>query len=767
MKLLAGWILAAAAIAHAEPALDEYGSGDAPHPAQQLASAACNLGVELHGAVATVELRERIANPGPLALAASYEFELPPGAALIGAAIKAAGAPEPALAVPAPFSTTTVDASGVLGPDPLIVQAIPTGSTGGGPRYRAVLPPIAPSHDVWLTLRYATVAGIRGSALHLVLPGRSADAGFAACHGTLLATPGPGARIQSLRTAGPDQGDQGALGSKTATFTLAGAPVAIDVDLDLAGAEPIVWTQTENLGVGWSATLVTVLAPPLRAPGAPRAPRAPGPHGDDRAPRALFVIDGSRSMDLNGRPKVTQVMHALAAALPSGTNVDAILYDHTAARLLGEFRPPTADTLAALDAGLQGHPAGNGSDLVAAFKLAHTALAGAPGPTRVIVISDGVLGNTEGAALSAALDGKPATLDVHAILLDPAHTRSPSAGAISGPINRYGGTLVEVDGDDLDHALASVDDWLEPSALELALGPVAIPDQVRAGSGFTRSYLHREAAPVLTLTGHRDHGDRGETPFRVAALPAPAAPIAQLALAQTTDFDFTTRPEPRDVDLAAAHQLRSRARTLHPAADSDHAFAVLAQAGKVAASRRAMIQGGGPYQRTVVLADPPLPSLAPSSAPTGPQPSAIAKITLERLFRDQLAPRAYACYQRALGRSPRLVATAYFELYLGRGEVSQVAVSGTGDAAFEACLLEAAYALQPPLPDFTINADDQTLARYPLSFSVRDDHPIIMPGDADSSSPLDIDAIQGGVPERRRPIHVDAATPLGGLPRQR
>jgi len=42
-----------------------------------------------------------------------------------------------------------------------------------------------------------------------------------------------------------------------------------------------------------------------------------------------------------------------------------------------------------------------------------------------------------------------------------------------------------------------------------------------------------------------------------------------------------------------------------------------------------------------------------------------------------------------------------------------------------------------------------------------------MPGDADSSSPLDIDAIQGGVPERRRPIHVDAATPLGGLPRQR
>lgn len=764
MKLLAGWILAAAAVAHADSALDEYGGGEAPHPAHQLASVACNLEVELHGAVATIELHERIANSGPLALAASYEFQLPPGTALIGAAIQQAGRLEPALAVPAQFSTTTVEASGVLGPDPLIVQAIPPGSTGDGPRYRAVLQPIAPSHDLWLTLRYVTVAAIRGSALHLVLPGRLADAGFAACHGTLRATPGPSARIQSLRIAGADQGTQdsrGAPGSKTATFTLAGDPVALDVDLELAGTEPIVWTQTENLGVGWSATLVTVLAPPIRAPST-RDPR-----GDNRATRALFVIDGSRSMDLVGRQKVAQVMHALAAALPSGTSIDAILYDHTAARLLGEFRPPTADTLAALDAGLQGHPAGNGSDLVAAFKLAHTALAGAPGPTMVVVISDGVLGNTEGPSLSAALDGKPATLDVHAILLDPARTRSPSAGAIRGPINRYGGTLVEVDGDDLDRALASVDDWLAPAALELSLGPVAIPDQVRAGSGFTRAYLHREAAPALTLTGHRDHGDRGEAPFRVAAVPAPAAPIAQLALAQTTDENFTTRPEPSDADLATAHQLRTRARALHPAADSDHAFAVLAQAGKVAASRRAMIQGGGPYQRTVALADPALPSPAPSSAPTGPQPSAIARITLERLFRDQLAPRAYACYQRALGRSPKLVATAYFELYLGRGEVSQVTVSGTGDAAFEACLLDAAYALQPPLPDFTINADDQTLARYPLSFSVRDDHPIIMPGDADSSSPLDIDAIKGGVPERRRPIHVDAATPLGNLPRQK
>jgi hypothetical protein len=379
----------------------------------------------------------------------------------------------------------------------------------------------------------------------------------------------------------------------------------------------------------------------------------------------------------------------------------------------------------------------------------------------VIVISDGVLGDASGAALSQALDGNATTLDVHAILLDPAHTRSPGADALRGPVNRYGGTVVEVDGDELDDALAGVDDWLRPAALELALGPVAIPDQVRAGSGFTRTYLHREAAPVLTLTGH------GEVAFHVAARPGPAAPIAQLALAQTTAESFTVRPEPSDADLAAARQLRLTAGTLHPSADGDHALAVLSQAGKVAASRRAMVRGGGPYQRVVAITDPSFPPAAAPAAPSSPPPSAIDRLTLERLFRDQLAPRAYACYQRALGRSPTLAGTAFFELYIGRGEISQVTVSGLTDPALGACLLDAAYALSPPLPDFTINADDQTLARYPLSFSVRDDHPVIMPGDADSSSPLDIDAIQGGVPERRRPVKIDAATPLGGLPRHR
>jgi hypothetical protein len=178
-----------------------------------------------------------------------------------------------------------------------------------------------------------------------------------------------------------------------------------------------------------------------------------------------------------------------------------------------------------------------------------------------------------------------------------------------------------------------------------------------------------------------------------------------------------------------------------------------------------MVKGGGPYARIVAIADQAAPP-EPATAKPAPVASAIARDTLDRLFRDQLQPRAYVCYQRALGVAPSLVGTAYFEIRLGRGEISEVQLTGLGDAKLDACLLDAAYAMQPPLPDFDVNADDQTIARYPLTFNLRAEKPIIVLGDADSESPLDIDAIQGGVPTktvRRAPVKVDTSSPLGKM----
>jgi hypothetical protein len=67
MKLAAGWIVgmfaglaSEAAISRAESSLDEYGAGAALRPAHQLVETACEVDVELRGAVATVELHQRI-----------------------------------------------------------------------------------------------------------------------------------------------------------------------------------------------------------------------------------------------------------------------------------------------------------------------------------------------------------------------------------------------------------------------------------------------------------------------------------------------------------------------------------------------------------------------------------------------------------------------------------------------------------------------------------------------------------------------------------
>lgn len=134
------------------------------------------------------------------------------------------------------------------------------------------------------------------------------------------------------------------------------------------------------------------------------------------------------------------------------------------------------------------------------------------------------------------------------------------------------------------------------------------------------------------------------------------------------------------------------------------------------------------------------------------------------MFRDQLQPKAYVCYQRGIQRNNKLAAQVRFKLRMGRGEVSDVELTQkSGDGEFDKCLVDAAYLMTPPLPDFSINADDQTVANYPLSFAQRQDQPVIVPGDADSESPIDIDAVEGGVPGARKIVKPDTKTPLGGM----
>jgi hypothetical protein len=426
--------------------------------------------------------------------------------------------------------------------------------------------------------------------------------------------------------------------------------------------------------------------------------------------------------------------------LPRGTDVDAIVYDRNAARVLGAWKPIDATQLAAIETAIDTHTAGNGSDAIAAFALARQALADLRGETQIVLVTDGVMPEATG-KLGDAL----ATMQVelHAIVLSHARMRSPDTEPVRFAINRLGGSYTELDVDQLDSALSALDDWLRPSWLELELANVDTFERgsaLRAGGGIVvTQVVQRPRKPALT--GH------GAKPIKVAAVTAPTAPVAELAL-------VAAGPEVPADTLA---KLRAR----HPVVDDDHPFVVLTSAGKIAKSRREVTLNGGPFSRMVDVADPTFPPdtrVAQANAAGG---SAIDRQALELLFRVQLQPAAFACYQKALGRAPKLAGTAQFHLEIGRGETTHAAITGLGDAAFDACLLDAAYTVTPSLPNPTYNVDDRTIVNYPLTFSVREQKPFIIAGDADSSSPIDIDAIQGGVP-----VHIkadDTSTPLGNL----
>ncbi len=702
----------------------EFGVAQPLRPAEQLTEASCDMSLELRGTIAEVEIRQRITNPGPAALAASTEFELPPGAQLTGMSLqRGRGKVEAAIPVTTwSGADEKVVSRDVLASDPALLLAL---GTYPRPRFRFIAQPIEPEQEITVHTRWVAVAEIEGGALRLRLPGRGEDAPV--CRVLAHVQPGPGASVARMRA------DKVELGLRsTASFDLGAADTTLTAVLAFKRTEPLLWVQTQTLGEGYTARATTVLAPTARS---------------SEARRALFVIDGSRSMELVGRHNVTQIVRSLAASLPQKAEIEAVIYDRAAARVLDAWKPATTETLDAIDNAISKHAATNGSDTEGAFAFAHKLIDGLKGETLVVVITDGVLGDVSGSALIKALGLAQTELDLHLVALSPGRMRAPAGSALRSVVQYYGGSYLDVPTRELDNALVRIDSWLRPAWQEVALvgAPDTLPNQLRAGEGITIVEAVKQAG-TLKVTA------RGTKPVTVKAGKAPTAPLAQLALAAGGDDDESAR---------------ARLRERHVAVDTLHPFAVLSSTGTVAANRRAMVIGGGPYTRMVDAPDPKFPRTAnTASAPIVIGGSAIDRNTVTLLLKQYLQPAAFVCYQRALAKDSTLAGTAKFTLEIGRGELTRASVVGVGNAAFDACLLDAAYQVTPPLPNPDYNTDDRSVVNYPLTFSMREQKPFVVAGDADSSSPLDIDKIEGGVPvsARRGPIKAgDTSTPLGGL----
>jgi hypothetical protein len=645
----------------------------------------CELTLELRGAVVDGWLTERVSNPTNV-----DEVTLPAGAQLIDVRAGAARA----VSVPVPYAQEP--ASDAVGADPAIATALPPDASGRA-RYRVILSPIEPGHELPLALHWTALADIRGGALHLMLPARP-------CHGTVRVTPGPGATLAKLTAGGTET--RGA-------FEIADADV--ELVAQLAYARPLVWTQSEELGDGYTARVTTLAAPPGRALG---------------ARRVLLLVDGSRSMKLVGEPAVAAVVRAIGAALPAKAEIEAVIFDRRPVRVLGEWKPADAATLGRIEEAVRTHAPANGSDAAAPLALAHNVIAGTPGEAMIIVVTDGVFGGVPDDALAQAIGASELAVDVHTIVLDRGRLRAQNTDAVEATVAHYGGSFVEVPADDLAGALGEIDSWLRPSVQ-------AGDRRLLAGTG---------AVEVAIVKG---------------AVRGTPAPVAQLALARTAATDLAGEDAP-EAAVAQAEQLLACMARRHPRADADHALAVLATAGTVARARRDAVAGGGPFARTVTVADPTFPPEIAVHQTSLIGASAIDHTILDNLFKLGLQPKAYVCYQKAIARNNALAGTVTFHIELGRGEVTRASVDGLGDATFDACLLDVAYAIAPPMPDPSYNLDDRTLANYPLTFAVRADKPLVIPGDADSATPLDIDAIKGGPPPR----HIEAGdtkTPLGNL----
>jgi hypothetical protein len=704
MRLVLAALLVSS-IASADPMLYEWNAATPRRPAEQLRLGACAITATFHGAIGEFELRQKIANPTASELASAFELGLVPGATLIGIAVDKATS----VGVPASPPAQLSESPDILGADPAIALVI--GDLGS--RYRVIMKPLASEREITLALRWTQIADIHDGALHARLRGRPDGV---SCVVTTRVEPGPSAAAKT-----------------PAVFTMSTEDAVIDVPLTLSSKAPIAWLASTDLGAGQVARALTVLAPPLRTESGPR--------------RALFVIDMSRSMELIGRGNVRKLVATVAAALPQGSEIEAVLFDRTAQRALNAWAPNDAKALAAIDQALAQHTAANGSDLGAAFALAHAALAQPNGPRNqamVITISDGVFGQISPETLAKQLGGSNATLDVYGLVLSPPGMTAPDGEALRVLTSTYGGSYLAETIDDLDRAQIDLATWLRPAWQDVALAGAkwSVPGEIRAGTGFTVLGVTPRDARITVKA-------RGDKVLAISP-GAVTAPIGALVVARVDEDDLAT-------GLDRDHR-RARLALKFPAADLGHDLAVLSTTGKVAAQRRQMIVAGGPYTRILEVADPPFDAAAPALTRRTTGGSSLDRTIIKRLLNDQLQPHSYSCYARSLGRMIALAGTATFEIEMGRGEVTRVSVGGfTNAPEFAACLADAAYGIAPPMPTPGYNVDDRTLVTYALTFAIRDHEPEVS---ATSDAAV---APQGEpTPDTARPrLDVDATTPLG------
>jgi hypothetical protein len=741
-------------------ALTALGSGE-------VVEAGYQLDVDVRGLVATVEARQTLLNPGAADLEAVYTFELPAEAVVTGLTVTPHGGPtETGVVVAAGAAITVAPDHSVVAavPDLGLLRLIAEGETATRDRpgetssYELRLYPVSARRTIATTIRWVMPVAIDNGRLLLRLPGRGAAANLSRETGHVRFRGVPAIRgYLDVHADGRRLAARAGAGRLPFASSRSG-DLRIEATVQVAGGAPVAWADT--IAVDGSRGVVALSAL------SPRVLRA-----DPLADRQILVIvDTSRSVDKAGLDAAARAVDALLAGAAPSATIEGVLFDRTARRAFGAWKPASAR--GELVAAIRAATPANGSDIVGALDAAAAALAAGQrdAPTLIVIVGDGILpAAVDAELLRQHLPASPRTVDVGAVVIVPDAAAVPDVrwSALGQLAAHFGGRALPLRPAEIDARAATLATELhEPEPLTIdgieadgaTIAPVDMPEVLAPGGGWVALAAYRDGKPrALRLAARRGS--------EAVALPARAADdgAAALALAAASPHAIAGRGDAdADASLVATVTTALRDARRQRGVVSPTSSLVALRRGPTTKPRLALIAAGGPFTRVPAPAE-----LAPGHQfePFAPRSLAVRTATaggslpadvVKSFLNQQLVPRARGCLARALAGGRPVTGTLRVELELTRGEMmaARIAPGSLSDAVLGPCVIDAAYDLAVPATAVGSEPDPIYLVRYPLRFETRGDQPITILGDADSAQPIDPG------------IKVDVEDPMGDLRRK-
>jgi hypothetical protein len=715
----------------------------------------------VRGALAEVTVRQTFVNGGSSSCQLVYGFDLPAAAVVVAAsATLGDGRSARSTAVATRAVLRSADAADPGDrPDPLLlrlvardpVDVLDTVVARG--RHELRLYPLVPGRATAVTTRWLAPLRYDDGRLTLRLPERGAAPELA---GRAIAVRG----VPDGTLAAPGQ------------LWIGGRPVAPgerlpagNGELDIAASpswrdrsQPVVHLGLDRSSPARAAGVLSVLVPPATA-------ALPRPYR-----RVLFLVDTSHSMGAAGAAAAAAVLGHVLGGVPEAAAVQLVTFARRAQQhpaLAGANQASLRSAMRQhLSTAAQEGGSALGAGLDAVRPLLAAAAADAGSPTLLCIVSDGLTPRalTEQRAREH-LGPLPPGVDLLAVVLVP--DEAPRPDPTRGPLAALARAAARGRSVVLRHGeLASRGPQLLTalhapaplSRMRLVAGQgrlrgALLPEALAPGEGALVTFWLHGPGPV-TLTALDRDAERSLRPRTSPALQRAALALA-LRFARPGDalLDGARDPAADGEELRALQQLE-QASHLAGAVTPYSSLVGLDPRDGFARDRLALARRWGlhrfvrlapgaerlaglrPYeQRSAAL------PLVAGSHRTGELDSAL----LQQWLRRQLLPAARACARQAAPAGGPLRGHLLVALELARGEVQAASIArSTVPELLARCVMDAAYALQPPAPG-PGTAEPVILTRYPLHFGPRADRPAEVTDDTHPPAPVDGDPL-GGLP---------------------